>query len=43
MHWVWKIVLTAAVVGICWISYNAFKALIQNLEDATRMMNEMKF
>ncbi len=42
MHWVWKIVITAAVVGFCWLSYHAFKALIQNLEDATKMINEMK-
>jgi len=43
LHWVWKIVITAAVVGFCWISYNAFRALVQNLEDATKMMNEMRF
>ena len=43
LHWIWKMVITAAIIGFCWISYNAIRNLIHQIEEATRMLNEMSF
>ena len=39
---VWKLVITAAVIGFCWLSYIAFKGFIHQFDEATKMLNEMK-
>jgi hypothetical protein len=38
----WKIAITAAAVGICWVSYVSFKAFVHQFDEATKMLNEMK-
>ncbi len=42
MHLVWKLVITAAILGFCWLSYIAFKGFIHQFDEATKMLNEMK-
>lgn len=42
MHWAWKLVITAAVVGFCWLSVIAFQGFIRQFDEATKMLNEMK-
>ncbi len=42
LHWIWKIVITAAVIGFCWATYLAFKGFVQQFDEATKMLNEMK-
>ena len=43
LHWIWKIVITAIIGAVCWGMYAAFKALVHQFEEATKMMNEMQF
>lgn len=43
LHIVWKLVITVAVVGVCWASVLAVQALLSQLQEATKMFNEMKF
>ena len=38
----WKIGITAAVVGFCWISYTAIVDFMHQFDEATKMLNEMK-
>lgn len=42
MHVAWKLVITAVVIGFCWLSYVAFKGFVHQFEEATKMLNEMK-
>jgi len=42
LHWIWKFVITAAAVGLCWASYVAFKGFVHQFDEATKMLNEMK-
>ncbi|MEO5713743.1 MAG: zinc ribbon domain-containing protein [Luteolibacter sp.] len=42
LHWIWKIVITAAVVGFCWVSYVAFTGFVHQLDEATKMLNDFK-
>jgi hypothetical protein len=42
LHVIWKLVITAAVLGFCWISFIAFQGFIHQFDEATRMLNEMK-
>ncbi|MEI8036983.1 MAG: zinc ribbon domain-containing protein [Verrucomicrobiota bacterium] len=38
----WKLVLTAAVIGFCWISFLALNGFIHQFDEAIKMINEMK-
>mgnify|MGYP000190292046 CR=1 FL=1 len=42
MHVIWKLAITAAILGLCWISLIAFRGFIHQFDEATRMLNEMK-
>jgi hypothetical protein len=37
-----KVVLSLVIAGTCWLMYVAFKGLMGQLEEATKMLNEMK-
>ena len=41
LHPVLKVVITLVIVGFCWLSYVAFKGFISQLDEATKMLNEM--
>lgn len=43
LHVIWKIVITAIIGVVCWGMYVAFKAFVHQLDEATKMMNEMQF
>jgi hypothetical protein len=46
MHPKWhplvKVAITLAILGFCWLSYIAFKGFISQLDEATKMLNEMR-
>lgn len=42
LHLVWKVMITVAVVGFCWVAYIAFKGFVSQLDEATKMLNEFK-
>ena len=42
-HPVVKVLITLAIGGFCWLTYIAFKGLVSRFDEATKMMNEMKF
>lgn len=42
LHPVWKVLITLAVAGFCWLSYKAFTGFIHQFDEATKMLNEMK-
>lgn len=39
----WKVVATLAVVGFCWLTFIAFRGFVSQLDEARKMMEEMKF
>jgi hypothetical protein len=41
-HLVWKLVITLAVVAFCWLSVVAFTGFMQQFDELTKMLNEMK-
>ena len=41
MHVAWKLAITAAILGFCWISLIAFRGFIHQFDEATKMLNEM--
>ena len=41
MHLAWKLAITAAIVGFCWVSFIAFQGFIHQFDEATKMLNEM--
>lgn len=43
LHVVWKLVITAAVVGFCWATVYAFYGFIHQFDEVTRMLNDSKF
>jgi len=43
LHLIWKWVITAAVIGFCWVSVVAFRGFVHQFDEATKMLNEMKF
>jgi hypothetical protein len=43
LHFIWKTVVTVATVALCWASVIAVQKLMEQLNEATRMLNEMKF
>jgi hypothetical protein len=42
LHLAWKLAITAAVVGFCWLSVVAINAFIHQFDEATQMLKEMK-
>lgn len=42
MHVVWKLVITAAIIGFCWLSYVTIKKFMHQFDEATKMLNEMR-
>ena len=38
LHWLWKLAITAAVIGFCWTTYIAFKGFIHQFDEATQML-----
>ena len=43
LHVGWKLVITVAVIGFCWVSVIAAYGFIHQFDEATKMLNEMKF
>jgi len=43
MHLIWKLVITAAVIGFCWIAYVAIQGFVHQFDEATKMLNNMPF
>lgn len=41
LHVVWKLVITAVVVGFCWLAYVAINAFIHQFDEATKMLKGM--
>ena len=41
-HVAWKLGITAAVIGFCWVSVLAFKGFVHQFDEATKMLQEMK-
>ncbi len=41
-HPVAKVVITLAILGTCWLMVVAFQGLMRQLDEATKMLNEMK-
>ncbi len=42
LHLLWKLAITVAVMGFCWITYIAFKGFIHQFDEATEMLKTMK-
>jgi hypothetical protein len=46
MHPKWhplvKVAITLAILGVCYLSYIAFKGFVSQLDEATKMLNEMR-
>ena len=42
LHMVWKILITVAGLALCWASVLAVKGMMKQLDEATKMFNEMK-
>ena len=42
LHPVWKVVITLAIGGFCWVAYVAFKGFVSQFDEATKMMKEFK-
>jgi len=42
LHVVWKLLISAAIVGFCWVSYIAIRGFLQQFDEATKMLLEMK-
>lgn len=38
----WKIVITVAILLVCWLMYKSFVALVQQVEEATKMWEGMR-
>ena len=43
LHWVWKVLITLAVVGVCWGTYVTFKAFVTQFDEATKMLQSGEF
>ncbi len=41
MHWAWKLVITLAVIGFCWLSVITIQRFLLQFDEALKMMNEM--
>ena len=42
LHLIWKLAITAVILGFCWISYTAIRGFMHQFDQATKMLNEMK-
>lgn len=38
----WKLVITVAVLGFCWVSVLAFQGFVHQFDETTKMLQEMK-
>jgi hypothetical protein len=43
LHVAWKVVITAAVIGFCWIAVLAMQAFVHQFDEATRILNGGRF
>jgi hypothetical protein len=43
MHVGYKLAITLAVLGFCWVAVLAFQGFIHQFDEATKMLNEMRF
>ena len=43
LHVVWKLVITAAVIGFCWVAITAMNAFVHQFDEATKMLNGGRF
>lgn len=43
MHVGLKVLITLVVAGFCWISYTAMNRFVHQFDEATRMLEEMRF
>ncbi|RYD19193.1 MAG: zinc ribbon domain-containing protein [Verrucomicrobiaceae bacterium] len=43
IHWVWKVVATAVVAGLCYGTYLTFRAFVTQFDEATEMMRTLEF
>lgn len=41
LHVVWKIVITLAIIGFCYVSYVAFTGFMHQFDEATKMLKNM--
>jgi|688.fasta_scaffold184081_3 hypothetical protein len=41
MHWAWKLMITLAVIGFCWISVITIQRFLHQFDEAMKMMNGM--
>ena len=41
-HPVVKVLLSVVILGTCWLMYVAFQGLMRQLDEATKMLNEMQ-
>lgn len=42
-HVVWKILITAAAIGFCWLSWLAIRSFLNYYSELTKMIQEMGF
>jgi hypothetical protein len=43
LHPAWKLAITIAVAAFCWIAFVAIREFLHQFDEATRMLNQMKF
>jgi uncharacterized membrane protein YvbJ len=41
LHVVWKLIITAIILLICWVTYQAIVSFAKQFEEATKMLNQM--
>lgn len=41
LHLFWKLAITLAIIGFCWISYRAINGFMHQFDEALRMMEQM--
>jgi uncharacterized protein (DUF983 family) len=39
---IWKLVITAAIAGLCWLSYISIVAFMHQFDEITKMLNGMQ-
>lgn len=42
LHLIWKLVITAVIIGLCWLSYVSILAFMRQFDEALKMFEEMK-
>ena len=42
LNLIWKILITAAVLAFCWISYTSIMAFLHQFDEVTKMLEDMK-